>query len=297
MGFPFCRNRLKNLAMMRFSIAAVFCVAIGLGSAQAQLALPGAVAPSAAGSVVKTTHVKKTSSVAPSGAPQTVSAVGNAPNISGVVGRPLLLNGSHGTLQFSAHGNALRIEKLSLAGEVISDPSRQCQVNVVGTAPIETKSLGHPDGLERFSADISACPFSFDVLDGAVLAPAQTTACIFQAADCQASPGGLWGPAPAAQQNAKTLERDRARADSDMNANFRAFNTRVKDPAQLSALTREQGEFSAQRNEVCHEYANEATLGLCAVALTQARAAYLKARFDELPALPAKKPASAKKKR
>ena len=130
---------------------------------------------------------------------------------------------------FSGRGKVLRIDKFSLPGEVISDPSRKCLIDIVGDAPIEAKSLGRPDGLARYEAEIPACPFSFDLLDGAVLVPAQNTACVFQAADCQASPGGLWGPDGASLENdAKSIERQRARADAAAARSLRTLQARLK---------------------------------------------------------------------
>ena len=187
--------------------------------------MPGTAAPNPAGSAEKVATPKKT--------PKAVAAYA-APGVQAVVGRALTLNGANGLLQLSGSADALKIDKLTLLGEVISDPTRQCRIDVGGGAPIEAKSVGRPDGLLRFAVDIPACPFEFDVLDGAVLAPPQLRACIFEQADCQASPSGLWGTAASAlgAAEAKQIEQARARAEAALSANYRALAARLNDPRQ-----------------------------------------------------------------
>lgn len=242
----------------------------------AQLALPGAVAPNPEGTVEKARSPHKAAKSAAIYAP---------PGAATVIGRTLLLNGANGQLQFSGRPDALRIDRFSMVGEVISDAKQQCRIDVGGGAPIEVKSLGRPDGLLRFSADIPACPFEFDVLDGAVLTPPQLRACVFQAADCQASPSGLWGPSGAAlQTTAKPIEHARALAEAAMTANYRALDARLKDRAKADDLARDQARFSSDREDVCRDYSHESAHSFCATRLTEARAAFLKARIDEMPA-------------
>jgi len=265
--------------MPRLLIPILLALLAGSGPAAAQLALPGAVAPSAAGTVEKLYRPKQAVKAGPR----------PAPGVAAIVGRPLTLNGGAGLLQFSTKGAALRIDKFRLIGEVISDSKQQCSIDVVGAAPIETTSLAKPDGLLRYEAAIPACPLVFDVLDGAVLSPPQAGACVFAAADCQASPAGLWGPDGASlAKDSKSTERMRARAESDMVANFKELQARLKDAAKAKDLARDQAGFSSQRQETCHDYSHEAAHGYCATKLTEARAAFLRARSDELPQVAAK---------
>jgi hypothetical protein len=248
--------------------------------AAAQLALPGAVAPSAPGTVEKVHSPRKAVKAAAA-----TAAAYAPPGAATVIGRTLLLNGVNGQLQFSGRAEALRIDRFTLVGEVISDPKQQCRIDVGGGTPIDAKSLGRPDGLLRFSADIPACPFEFDVLDGAVLAPPQLRACVFQAADCQASPAGLWGPAGTAlQTTAKPLEHTRALAEAAMTANYRALDAKMKDRTKADDLARDQSRFSSDRADVCRDYSHESAHNFCATRLTEARAAFLRARIDEMPA-------------
>lgn len=271
--------------MKRPSVATTLCMIFAASPAAAQLALPGAVAPSPARTVEKVPGPSKTPKAAPTYAP---------PSAASVIGRALLLNGATGLLQFSGRAGALRIDRFTMLGEVISDPTQQCRIDVGGGATIEAKSLGRPDGLLRFEADIPACPFEFDVLDGAVLVPDQLRACIFKEADCQASPSGLWGPAGASlPTDAKPIEHARARAEAAMVANYRALDARLNDRAKADDLAREQNRFLSDREEICRGYSRENAHNFCATRLTEARAAFLKARMDELPEVKGKSAGSA----
>lgn len=275
--------------MKRLFAASVLCSILAASPALAQLALPGAVAPAPAAAAEKPTAPKK---------PPKPKAAFTPPGVEAVVGRPLLLNGANGQIQFSGNADALKIDHLTMLGEVISDPSRQCRIDVGGGASIGVKNLGRPDGLLHFAADIPACPFEFDVLDGAILVPPQLRACIFQQADCQASPSGLWGPAGAAlEPQAKDIERERARAEAALIANYRALTARLEDSNKADDLAREQSRFSSDRQDICRAYASESVHNFCATRLTQARAAFLKTRFDEASPAAEKKPAPTKHKR
>ncbi|WP_158813574.1 hypothetical protein [Methylocapsa sp. S129] len=259
--------------MKRPLAASALCMILAASPASAQLALPGAVAPNPAGTVEKVSRPKR---------PPKVEAIYAPPGVETLVGRALLLNGASGQLQFSGRADALKIDRLTMLGEVISDSTRQCRIDVGGGTAIETRALGRPDGLLRFAVDIPACPFEFDVLDGAALVPPQLRACIFQEADCQASPSGLWGPAGASlATQAKPIEQARGRAEAVMVANYRALTTRLNDPAKANDLARDQSRFSSDRQETCRDYSRESAHSFCATRLTEARAAFLKARFDE----------------
>ena len=257
----------------------LFLVAAALGCdvAQAQLALPGAVGTTPADAPAKPAHAKK----AHKPSPGKLSPLA-APGVESIVGQPLLQNGFAGQLLFSSGDKSLQIDKFSLPGEVVSDPKQKCRIDIVSETPIEVKSEGSPDGLARYSADIPACPLTFDVLDGSVLVPAQTTACVFQAADCQASPSGLWGPdGGSLDKEAKAIAKARRRADASITQALRFIQDRDKG-ASSAALTREQTDFASQRDELCRDYASEARHGFCAARITEARAALLRKRAEEL---------------
>jgi hypothetical protein len=258
--------------MKRFLVRAVGAL-LCCGAANAQLALPGAAPAPSSDAPATAASPKKAHKSAP---------LARAPGPDAAAGRDLLLNGADGLLRISAldKDKGLRVEKFTLMGEVVSDPSQKCQIDIVADAPIEAKSLGTPDGLARYSVDIPACPLTFDVLDGALLAPAQTTACVFQSADCQANPGGLWGPAGASlEKDAKAIAKERARADASISDSLRRLQAHDKQSSG-AALSREQNDFAAQRAELCRSYAGEAQHGYCAARVTEARAALLHSRAE-----------------
>jgi hypothetical protein len=267
--------------MLRFTLAAAGFLAAGCGVAGAQLALPDAVPAPAASPAAPAAN-------APEAPKADRTGPGFVSEVAAVVGRPLKLDGARGQLVFSGRGKVLRIDKFSLPGEVISDPSRKCLIDIVAEAPIETKSLDRPDGLARYEAAIPACPFVFDLLDGAVLVAQQNAACVFQAADCQASPSGLWGPGSTELGNdAKAIERDRTRANAAAERSLRALETKLKGKPEAADVAREQSDAAQRREEVCRDYEQEAVYGYCASRLAQARAAWFKARLDALARRPA----------
>ena len=147
----------------------------------------------------------------------------------------------------------------------------------------EAKSLGRPDGLARYEAEIPVCTFTFDVVEGAALVPAQNAACVFQAADCRASPGGLWGPdAASLADEAKAIEKARARADDASARLLKRLAARLKGKPEADDLERDQADFVARGQEVCRDYDKESEHGFCASRMAQARAAWLKSRADKL---------------
>lgn len=253
--------------MKRF-ILFLAVMALGCGAAGAQMVLPGATPEGTAAPSTPKKHVRPK--------PKT-------PTPASIVDHVLLLNGADGELRLSGGGKGqpLRVEQFTLPGEVISDPQQKCRIAIIAQTPIEATPQGTPEGSARYSADIPACPLTFDVLDGAVLVPAQTAACVFQAADCQASPGGLWGPAGASlEKDAKVFTREHIAADASIAASMKALRERDKH-ATDDSLSREQNDFVAQREDVCHDYLGETKHGFCAARVSQARAALLRKRVED----------------
>ncbi len=239
------------------------------------MALPGA-APDSAGAPAASPKAKPAHSKKRAGQDKHAE-----PGVEAIAGQKLLYNGADGQLALSVADKVVHLDAFTLPGEVISDPSQKCRIDIVSQTPIEARSEGRPDGLERYTVDIPACPLTFDVLDGAVLVPTQTTACVFQAADCQASPGGLWGPAGATLEgDAKAISKARDRAEASITTSLKTLEGRSKGEP-VAALTREQNEFPGQRDDICRDYAREALHGFCAARLTQARAALLRKRVDD----------------
>ena len=262
--------------------------------------LPGAAPAEPQGAkVAPAKHRSSAPAAAAAGAGAKGGKASPAAGIASLAGRPLMLNGKSGLMQISGDDKTATIDKLQLAGEGVSDSSQRCVVDIVGETPIEAPNVGRPDGLERFEAKVPACPIAFDVLDGAVLVPAQITACVFKAADCQTTPGGLWGPDGASLVgDAAKIVKERAEAEKSMGKLVRAIQDRAEDGAQAADLVRDQNGFAAQRDELCRDYAKESLHGYCALRVTEARTALLQARLDDLgPATASAKGKKAKPKK
>ena len=269
--------------------------ALAASGAGAQLALPGAAPAASEGATASPAKPKGAGAGKGAAAAAKSAKPGAAPSVASLAGRPLRLNGKSGQLQISGDDKTLRIDKLQLAGEGVSDPSQRCVVDIVGEKPIQATSVGRPDGLERFEADVPACPFSFDIVDGAALAPSQITACVFKAADCQTSPGGLWGPDGASLVgDAPKFAKERVEAERAMAKVVHAIEDRAKDSPDAADLIRDQNGFAGQRDDICRDYAKESVHGYCALRLTQARTALLEARLNEFVAAGAAKAVSEK---
>jgi hypothetical protein len=263
----------------------LFCGFIGMvlavSEAHAQLALPGAASAAPQGAASTPAKSKN------AGATAKNAKAAAAPGVASLAGSPLLLNGKTGLLQISGDDKMVTIDKLQLAGEGVSDPSQSCLVDIVGEKPIQATNVGRPDGLERFEADIPACPIAFDVLNGAVLVPPQITACVFKAADCQTSPGGLWGPdGSSLVGDAATVAKERAQAEKAMGKVLQGIQ--AQDSPAAANLMQDQISFAGQRDETCRDYVKENVHGFCALQLTEARTALLEARLAEFRAQGAK---------
>lgn len=281
---------------LRPLICGLLAAGLAAGGACAQLMLPGAAPTRPQGAKVSPVRRRGPGSSAKEAEARAKAArAGSAQGIESVAGRPLLLNGKSGLMQISGDDKTATLDKLELSGETVSDPSQRCVVNIVGEKPILATSVGRPDGLMRFQADVSACPIAFDVLDGAVLVPSQITACVFKAADCRTSPAGLWGPDGASLTgDAAEIVKERAEAEKAMAKIVRALQDRAKENPEAADLVRDQNGFTGQRDEICRDYAEESVHGYCALRVTQARTALLQARLDALPRVAARTTASEK---
>ena len=272
-------NRLFVLSLFGF-LSLAFCSGPSVG----QLMLPGAApaAPEGAATSPKPKSVHKAASGGKASDARPGKPAAGA-GVASLVGRPLMRNGTSGLLQVSGDDKAITVDKLQLAGEGVSDSSQRCVVDIVGETPIEAMNVGRPDGLERFEVKVPACPISFDVLDGAVLVPTQISACVFKAADCQTTPGGLWGTEGGSLVgDAATIVKERAEAEKAMGKLVRAIEDRAEGNTQAADLVRDQSGFAAQRDQLCRDYAKESLHGYCALRATEARTALLRTRLDEL---------------
>jgi hypothetical protein len=223
------------------------------------------------------------------------------PSEETIAGRELARDGFTGIIAFQrGSGKGLEISRLSIAGEKISHPSEQCQVDVADT-PIQTSFAGRPNGVSRYEVEIETCAFSLDVLEGAVLVTRAPRTCDFRAADCRVDPAGLWGPpgnAIGADQT-KQLERERGRVEAAMRRKFHALLASAgKDTDAIKKIASEQAGFSSAREVICRTYLREDVHGFCALRITEARALALQAALEDRakarakPALAKRKPAA-----
>lgn len=278
---------------MRFLLAKAFAASLagvffGGAPALAQMQLPGAVQGHA-----PITHGERTQ------APPTGVAV-RAPAETSLIGRDLRQNGLHGVMNFQRQGEGLAIARLVLSGERMSNRREACRVEVDG-GPFTAAPQGRADGLKRYAIKIPACPFTFVVLESAILATVEgatatpaasarpdnragNTAgmCAFAQADCVVHIGGVWGPAGSAipKGEVETLIRARTTAEKNALANYRALVAQAgKDRQKVRAIAAEQASFSSKRAEQCYDYDGEDVHGFCSARLTEARAVALRAQL------------------
>ncbi len=207
------------------------------------------------------------------------------PSETTLFGRELAHDGAAGRVAFgSGAAKGLEISSLSLPGEEIGKPGTPCVVDVVAGTPIVASYAGRSaNGLSRYEVEIEACPFSFEVLEGAVLASRVPRSCTFAAAECRVDPTGLWGPRAdaIAERQIELWENARAQAESRMRASFRALLASAgQDMEAVKRIVGEQAGFSSERSMACGTYAGEDRHGFCALRLTEARAVALQTRRE-----------------
>ncbi len=259
---------------------------LGARAAFAQMQLPGAVGGGAPAGEHKSGGGGGGGSAAPSSYAPPKAVVVKAPSEDTVTGQPLSRDGAKGEMRFEKSGDGLALSKLTLDGDKISKAGTACTVDVALASPLPATPQGRPVGAIRYGVPLAACPFTIDILDGAVLVTRPEPTCDFAAADCRVSPGGLWGPhaADITPKRAKDLERERQRLETTMRANFRAVLRKAgKDRTAVKAIAKEQAAFSSEREMTCRDYAQETVHGFCSTQITQARALALMAEFGTMP--------------
>lgn len=279
------------------SVSILFGGLLACAPASAQLVLPGAMPPSAQPVIAAPAGAgpaKKRGDGDPGAPVLAKAAILKPPAEDTVIGRRLMRNGAQGALMIDRAAGGLRISQLSLPGFQISRPADACRVDI-GGADIALAPTDRHEGLVSYAADLEACPFSLDILDGATLTRGKT--CDFVKADCRVDPAGFWGPASASfgPADAKSIERTRAVAETDARATFRVLlNSAKGNRARVKEIARDQAAFSSTREEICRDYAGEDKSGFCASRVTQAHAIALSAELHgpqsaEIAAKPVKK--------
>ncbi|HYA79597.1 MAG TPA: hypothetical protein VED87_01540, partial [Methylocystis sp.] len=197
----------------------------------------------------------------------------------GVIGKELKLDGSRSNLELRRADGKLQIARLTLMGDSISRSGESCRVEVSGM-PMKLEPRDDDSGLHRYQADFPACPFTFSVLDGALLVSNQGGACEIKTADCRSDPRGLWGESDFDPKKAKEMLGLRARVEKTVRADFKTLIAKYKkDRPMRNYLVQVQVGFSARREDICHGYAKEEDVGYCALRVTEARALTLGAQL------------------
>ncbi len=270
----------------------------------AQLQLPGAVrTPTPAGTTTTPEGVKPRGDGEPPAAPPVMV---RAPGDRSLDGRTLTLNGRNGFLRFIKNGPKLELSEMRLTGDRLSKVGESCTISMKG-GPFAVEPGGRSEGLLQFTAKVDACPFTFSVLDSAVMVTYEGAkistglgagTCEIPEEDCRGHLAGFWGPPGNAIGPAemKSIETTRAESEKNVRANFRALIRNARnEKAKVMQIASDQAGFSARREEVCRDYLREHQHGFCASRYTQARAVGLAAQLgavqpDDETAKPAPRP-------
>ncbi len=284
--------------LSRFTVFALILMGVftfGL-RVEAQMQLPGAnfrnnpsAAPGASGGKPARSPSRSRDAPADYGKPVKLAP----PSEDTLAGKNLMHNGRRGDIRFAKAATGLALTKIVLSGDVISKPGETCEVEVPG-GPHIVRFTGFADGLRQYTADIAACPFTFTVLDGAMVVTHEKSSsstglgagtCVFKEKDCRGYLAGFWGPSGRSfnKSNAAAIEKARAKSEKDARVNFRALLGAARgDRKRTSAVAADQAGFSARREERCRDFLREPVHGYCASRITEARAIQLGAKLNDM---------------
>ena len=253
----------------------------------AQLVLPGAVAPTPEGEAGAAGHAEASPAkpkprrkpADAAGLPVAAPAPAKVLPAASLAGQTLYRDGLGSEITFVARDKALFVSHLTLTGR--GDDGTSCRVEVADL-PLPVRDEGQPDGMARIGIPVSACPLSFDVLDGALLETGDQAVCAFAATHCTVDTTGLWGPPGASltPERDKAIERQRTLAEAAVRGGYKRLMSTTKLRSALMGYAHEQAQFSSTREEICRGYAAEVKHGFCATRVTEARAAALRAKAD-----------------
>ena len=275
-------------------IASLALTAIQTPRASAQMALPGAVAPTPVGTVTKTAKPKSLSGGG-MGEARLKAVMPKAPAEDSLIDKTLKLDGVGSEIQVTRAGTDFQVARLVFKGDRLSRSGEQCQYEV-SSGPLKLSPRQSGAGLRRYQVEFPDCAFSFDVLDGAILATNDGKICEIKSADCRIDPEGLWGMGENEfdPKTAVDMLGARAKVERTVRSNFRALYDRNKGDKPLRAfIVSEQAGFSSWREEICRTYARESDFGYCALRLTEARVISLGAQLASGIKQPEEKPAAA----
>ena len=245
----------------------------------AQISLPGAVAPTPVGAVTKAAKPK--SRGGGMGEARLKAVMPKAPAEDALIDKTLKLDGVGSELLITRAGTDFHVGKLVFVGDRLSRSGEQCRYEAPG-APLKLSAKESGAGLRRYQVEFPDCAFSFDILDGALLATNDGKICEIKSADCRIDPEGLWGMGENEfdPKTAVDMLGARAKVERTVRSNFRALYDRNKgDKALRAFIVSEQAGFSSWREEICRSYARESDFGYCALRLTEARVISLGAQL------------------
>jgi hypothetical protein len=205
------------------------------------------------------------------------------PSEDAVLGQTLTYDGAKGMMRFNRDGKNIVLSRLTLPGEKLSKPGEYCEVDIKAEHPVAAIMLGRPEGAIRWSFPLEACPFTADVLDGAVLVSSPHPNCDFKAADCRVSAVGIWGPPGDAipSQQIESLADGRHEAEAALRANFKVIIGQAgSDKEAVKAIVAEEEAFPAERETTCRDYKGEAEHGFCAAQITRAQSLAVMAEYS-----------------
>jgi hypothetical protein len=213
-----------------------------------------------------------------------------SPSEQTIIDRSLRLNGRRGQMVFETKDGVLQLKTFSISGELMSKRGEACQVEVSG-GPFSARRIGRVEGLRRYDVAIESCPFTFDIMDGAVqvnVGDATSSSplagvCEFKQADCRGYVAGIWGPAGSSigPGETKEIETIRRTAESNARTNFRALlAAQGRDKTSIKSIAADQAGFSSRRAERCGDYEREDVHGFCASRVTEAWAVALRAKLN-----------------
>ena len=264
----------------RLALAAGATLLASVG-AQAQFAMPGAVAPPtlapanpppAAEPAAPTRRQERARRRAGGGGGQGAEAA--------IIERTLSLNGSQSRLELERRDGKLVAGKLQLVGVASDGSGKACRVDLAAAGPIEAKDLGKETGLTRYELPAPDCAMSFSALNGAVLMKGPGQVCVFAKEACRSDVTGMWGP-PAASlaRSARDIEKARGHAENQVRAHYKTLIGRAGGHDAVKVVAREQAGFTSEREMACGGYDSEVQHGFCHARFTEARAAELASRL------------------
>ncbi len=275
-------------------VAVIACLAflvIQTRDVDAQISLPGAVAPTPVGTVTKAAKPKSRSGGG-MGEARLKAVMPKAPAEDALIDKTLKLDGVGSELQITRAGTDFQVGKLVFVGDRLSRSGEKCRYEAPG-APLKLSARESGAGLRRYQVEFSDCAFSFDILDGAILATNDGKICEIKSADCRIDPEGLWGMGENEfdPKTAVDMLGARAKVERTVRSNFRTLYDRYKgDKALRAFIVSEQAGFSSWREEICRSYVRESDFGYCALRLTEARVISLGAQLASGIKQPEEKP-------